>query len=223
MATPAPASGPSREAAGRPRRETRGRGGGAVVLAAALLAPAGCASSRLPPPAVAEAARTAPSYAARLRVSLRGPGVRGRADALIGFRRPDALRLEVPGPAGARLLAVASAGVLTAVFPSERAWTRGPATAEGVEALLGVGLSPAELMDLLVGVRPPRLVSYEARWGGALPRSLSASLPDGTRLTARVEDAEAGPPLRPEAFAEPRHEGYRRVDLAEARDLWMRP
>jgi hypothetical protein len=54
-------------------------------------------------------------------VSVSGPEVRGRSRVLLAFRRPDALRIEIPGPAGARLVAVVRAGRLTAVLPAERA------------------------------------------------------------------------------------------------------
>jgi len=45
-------------------------------------------------------------------------------------------------------------------------------------------------------------------------------LPDGTRLRARVDEAETGLELQAEAFAAPRHEDFRAVDAAEARRLW---
>ena len=179
----------------------------------------GCAGVVPPPPDVAERARAAASYNASLRVSLRGKDVRGATRALVAFRRPDALRLEIPGPAGARLVAVASEGTLTAVFPGERAVLRSAATAEGMEALTGLELSPRELIDLLVGVPPPRLRAFRVRWGGALPSWIEATLPDGARLTAVVESAEAGRELEAAAFVAPLADGYRSVEGTEARRL----
>jgi hypothetical protein len=182
---------------------------------------AGCATASLPPPvAVAERAAAARSYSARLRVTLRGPELRGRTAALVGFRRPGALRIEIPGPAGPRLVAVAREEILTAVFPGERAMFRGEATAVGLEDLLGVALSPAEVMDLLVGSPSPRVRDYRARWGPFLPRELQVTLPDGGRLKVAVESASLDPELPDAAFIEPPHEGYRAVDAAEARRLW---
>jgi hypothetical protein len=203
-----------------PRAPTR-----AAALAAFPLAVgasfAGCATASHPPPAgVAERAAAARSYSGRLRVTLKGPELRGRTAALVGFRRPDALRIEIPGPAGARLVAVARGLVLTAVFPGERAVFEGEATAEGLEDLLGVALSPAEVMDLLLGTPSPRVRDYRARWGPSLPRELRATLPDGGRLKVTVESATADPELPEAAFAEPPHEGYRAIDAAEARRLW---
>jgi hypothetical protein len=193
----------------------------AVVVCALWVA--GCASlPRVPPPETAARARAARSYSGSLRVSLRGPSFRGRADVVLALRRPDGLRLELPGPAGPRLIATARDGRLTATFPAERAVFTGDATAAGMEELLGVGLSPAELFDLLVGVGSPRLLSYEARWSASWPREMKAVLPDGAKLTATVLEADLDPELPPEAFAAPRHEGFRRVDAAEARSLWSR-
>ena len=192
---------------------------GAAVVAASLAA--GCASGpRLAPPAVAERARAAATYSGSLRVSLRGPEFRGRARVLVGFRRPDAVRIEVPGPTGPRLVAVIREGPLAAVFPADRAFFHGRATPEDLAALLGVALAPDELIDLLVGVRSPRLRAYDVRWGPALPREIDAVLPDGSRLKARVDDAEVGMALPAAAFEAPAHEGFREIDAAEARRLW---
>jgi len=191
----------------------------ALLLIAVSLASA-CASGGLPPPGVAEKARGISSYSASLRATLRGAQLRGGTRVLLAFRRPDALRLEIPGPTGARLVAVARGGRLTAVFPAERAVFEGAATAAEMDALVGVALSPEELIDLLVGVGAPRLKAYQARWGPALPRDIQAVLPDGSRLRARVDEAEAEPELPVAAFAPPSHAGYRRVDVEEARRLW---
>jgi hypothetical protein len=108
------------------------------------------------------------------------------------------------------------------VFPGERAVYQGPATAAEMEALLGVALTPAEVMDLLIGVPSPRLLRYRARWGSALPSRIEATLPDGARLTLGVEEADLGVRLSPRAFEEPPHPGFRSVDAAEARGLWGR-
>lgn len=193
--------------------------GAAAPFAFALLCGA-CASAGLPGPGVAERARGASTYSASLRASLRGPELRGRTRVLLAFRRPDALRLEIPGPTGARLVAVAREGRLVAVFPAERAVFEGPATPAALDALVGVALSPEELIDLLVGVPSSRLRSYRARWGPELPREILAELPDGSRLVARVDEAEADTELPAAVFAPPPHGGYRAIDADEARRLW---
>jgi len=190
-----------------------------VALSLAFLA-GGCASAVLPPLAVREEARAARTYSGRLRVSLKGPGLRAATRALVAFSRPDALRIEIPGPAGARLVAVAREGALAAVFPAERAVFLGRATPADLDALLGVGLAPEEVIDLLLGAPSPRLRASRARWGASLPAEVEATLADGSQLKAKVEDAEVGLELPKAAFAEPPHAGYREVSAAEARRLW---
>jgi hypothetical protein len=188
------------------------------LLLAALLA--GCATLPPPTPQAVARARAAQSYSGRVRVSLRARDFRARTPVLIALARPDMLRVEVPGPAGARLVTVAGGGQLVAVFPAERAVFRGAASALDLEALLGVALTPAEVLDLLLGQPPPRLARYEARWKDGLPIRVEATLPDGARLTATVEEAELDPVLPEGVFAEPMHQGYRSVDAEEARSLW---
>jgi hypothetical protein len=192
---------------------------GSIAVTAAVEGP-GCATARLPPPGVAERAAAADSYSARMRVTVKGPELRARTSALVGFERPDSLRVEIPGPVGARLVAVTREGRLTAVFPGERALYQDSASAASLEALLGVRLTPAEVMDLLVGKAPASVARYRAVWGTTLPREIDAMLVDGTRLDIRVEESEADLSLPPAAFEAPPHEGYRRVDAHEARQLW---
>jgi hypothetical protein len=191
----------------------------AAPLVFALLGHA-CATGGLPPPGVAESARATATYSASLTASVRGKDLRGRTRVLLAFRRPDALRLEIPGPVGPRLVAVTQQGRLVAVFPAERAVFESEATAAAFDALVGVALRPEELIDLLVGVPSPRLTSYHARWGTSLPRQIEAVLPDGARLVAKVEEAEKDTTLPEAAFAAPAHDGYRAIQADEARRIW---
>jgi hypothetical protein len=193
----------------------------AAALGLALaLAGAGCRSLAPPRPGVPEAARGVSSYSASLRVSLRGPELRARTAALVAFRRPDGLRVEVPGPAGPRLVAVASGGRLQAAFPQSRALFSAEASRESFASLFGIALDPSEVMDLLVGIRSPRLRAYEAGWGPVLPNAIRATLPDGGTLRLDVDDADAGVALPAAAFDPPPAPGYRVVDADEARRLW---
>ena len=205
-------------AAGRRGRIIRS-GPRAVLLLA--LAAAGCAGGfTVPDPATAAAAAATATYDARLRIALRGPELRARTPVLLAFRRPDGLRIEIPGPTGPRLVAVASGGRLWAVFPSQRAVFFGRATEADFEALLGVALTAPEVMDLLVGVPSPRLRAYEVLWRGPLPARIAATLPDGGRLTVNVDEADRDAALPEAAFAPPPHEGFRPVTAEEARGLW---
>jgi hypothetical protein len=78
----------------RPRRTE-------AALALALLA-SGCAGSFHPPsPGAAAALQAAPTYSAAVRVSVGGAILRGHAGAIVAWRRPDALRVEIAGPGGA--------------------------------------------------------------------------------------------------------------------------
>jgi hypothetical protein len=191
----------------------------AVLLALTLL-PAACATVAPPRPEVAERARLVQSYSARLAVRLNGPSLRARTQLLLAFRRPDSLRIELPGPGGLRLLAVTRDGALAAVFPRERAVFRSTATPADLEALLGVSLSPSEVIDLLVGIPSPRLRRYQAAWGPVVPRKLETELPDGAHLTVTVEQPEVDAAIAEAAFEEPPHAGYRSIDVDEARRLW---
>lgn len=190
---------------------------------AAALGIAACATASLPNPEVAARARSVGSYSAWLRVSLSGPQLRARTRALLAFRRPDALRIEVPGPTGVRLVAVMRGGRLWAVFPGQRAVFESAATHDQLADLLGVALSPVEMMDLLVGVPSSRLRGYKARWGPLLPREVEALLPDGARLKIGVEEPDTAALLADAAFESPPHDGYRSVGADEARRLWSRP
>jgi outer membrane lipoprotein-sorting protein len=180
---------------------------------------ASCARAVPPSPDVARRAAGLASYSASLRVSVSGGSLRGRSRALVAFRRPDALRIEIPGPSGARLVAVARDGRLTAVLPADRAVLESEASPAGFESLIGIALRPEELMDLLVGVAPAGARRYEARWGTVLPSRIDAVLADGTKLTVTVEDADAGESLAAAAFDPPPHAGHRGVDADEARRL----
>jgi hypothetical protein len=180
----------------------------------------GCAARSAPPPApVLESARALSTYSAELRAKVGGLGV-PRLTVLVGFARPDRLRFEIPGPAGVRLIAVAHAGVLTAVFPVERAVYEGEAEPRVLAEVLGVALAPKDVMDFLVGTSPASVQGYRADWGPALPRRVRGRLDDGTRLDVHVNDPISNPKLAAAAFTPPPHEGYRWVTAGEARALW---
>jgi outer membrane lipoprotein-sorting protein len=181
---------------------------------------ASCASAKLPTPETATQARASRTYSATVRVSVSGPDLRARGRAVIAFERPDRMRVEVPGPTGLRLVAVLRDGSLVAVFPADRVVFRDAASAAALHALFGLSLAPGEIMDVLVGAPPPSLRSFRARWGASLPRSIDATLADGTHLKLDVESADREVRIPEAAFEAPPHDGYRDVDAAEARSLW---
>jgi hypothetical protein len=152
-------------------------------------------------------------------VSVHGAELRGRSRALVAFRRPDNVRIEIPGPSGARLVAVTAAGKLTAVLPGERAMLESAAGPQQLEALIGIALAPPELMDVLVGAPPNSVRTYRVDWGQALPSRVRAELLDGTKLDAKVDEAEQDVELPKAAFEPPPCPGCRTIDADEARRL----
>jgi hypothetical protein len=179
----------------------------------------GCATCGLPPLETRQAFKSTEGLTGRLRVSVRGPERRGRATVLVGFRRPDALRVEIPEGVGQRLVVIARAERLCAIFPADRAVFRGPATAASVEAALSVALTPSEVMDLIVGAPSERLTVHHVRWRRDRPREVAVRLPDGTDLKMKMEEISLAPPAK-EAFEEPVLSGYRSISAEEARSLW---
>ena len=111
---------------------------------------------------------------------------------------------------------------MTAAFPADRAVYLSPATPDHLEALLGVGLAPGEMIDMLVGIPPVGVKEYRARWGRRVPEDIRARLRDGGQLRLEVEEVQLGPELPEAAFQPPPHERYRLVTAAEARQLWAR-
>ena len=180
-----------------------------------------------PPPDVAERARAASRPTARsLRVSLQRPGAaRPHARPSSPSRGPDALRIEIPGPTARACVAVTRDGRLTAVFPGERAVFEGDATPAELEALLGVALAPAEVMDLLVGAPlAARSRDYRARWGPTLPRALrrdAARRRAGSRRASRTPNVGADAARRGLRGAAARRATARWTPRRRAR-LWER-
>ena len=145
----------------------------------------------------------------------------GHATLLVGFSRPDRIRLEMPGPAGARFVLVTRGETLTAVFPHSRAFFLGQATAKTLFEITGVELSASGIMDLLVGRSPAEASGYRVEWGERLPRRVKCRLSDGTALDLKVARPDMGREIKEEAFVPPAHDGYRQVGAQEARDLWL--
>jgi len=190
-----------------------------VFIAAGFSA---CATtSHLPAPDIIAAARVASTYSAELQIGLRGPELYGRARTILGFRRPDRLRIELPSPQGARLVLVVKDGVATAVFPVERAYFEGPATVRTMGIVTGVALSVQDVMDLLTGGAPPGVSAHRVSWGPLVPSRVRGTLEDGTSLDIKVKEPQLGRDITEAAFLPPPHEGYRSVTAEEARDLWV--
>jgi outer membrane lipoprotein-sorting protein len=140
------------------------------VLALAVVA-ASCARTPpvLPPPlpldaseseaVLAELAREAMAIRRyRALVRIRGKGPEGGFDGklVVLFERPEKLRVELLGPFGStRWSAVSDEEGITAYFPGRRQYVREHDVEDIVGRLLGIRLSPAEVMALLSGVGLP--------------------------------------------------------------------
>jgi hypothetical protein len=95
-------------------------------------------------------------YQAILKIRGKGPEGRFTATQVLIFERPDRVRVELLGAFGStRWIAVASGGEILVWFPSRREFLRDSRVEEVVGALLGVPLSPEEVMAVLAGVGLP--------------------------------------------------------------------
>jgi hypothetical protein len=196
-------------------------GPAAAAIAVSTVVLAACAGHFRPAtPGAAAALREAGTYSAAVRVSVGGRILRGRASAVIAWRRPGSLRVEVAGPTGARLVAVAHDDRLTAVFPADQAVYRGAATREAFRDVLGLSLGPADVIDLLSGVAPASVRDYRADWGPIAPLRVEGRLQDGARLGVHIDEPEVGAAIPDAAFAPPPAPGYREVTAEEASRLW---
>ena len=152
------------------RRGPRARGSLHFVLCTALLA-SSCARHTLTLPTgggtplanasavhvdIAKACTGVRTLTAELALSGRagGEGVRGRA--VVGFERPDAMRLEGVAPIGPpAFILVAAHGTATLLLPRDERVLRDAKPEEILGALTGVALAPADLQAILSGCVVP--------------------------------------------------------------------
>lgn len=143
---------------------------GRLALVAAFVLP-GCrrAPPELPPPSpvdvaevqtrlaqLVQGADSVRRYQGFVRIRGRGPegGFSGRL--VVVFERPEHLRVDLLGAFGStRWSAVADEKGITVVFPGPEQYVQEEDIAEVVGRLLGVRLSPREVMALLAGVGAP--------------------------------------------------------------------
>ena len=161
---------------------------------AGLLAARACATA---PPAAAGGGERArpprPTWSGSLRVSVSGPDVRGRSRVAAGVppaRRRCASRCPAPrARASWRWLAT---GAWPRSCPAERAFLEARPRPRTWRRCWASRSTPARA-DGPAGGRGARAPARATRrsWGSALPRRVAALLPDGARLVATVEDAEA--------------------------------
>jgi outer membrane lipoprotein-sorting protein len=94
-----------------------------------------------------------------------GQGIRGRA--VVGFERPDAMRLEGVAPIGPpAFILVSTRGDATLLLPRDGRVLRGARPEEILGALTGVALAPADLQAILTGcVVPSATVASASQLG----------------------------------------------------------
>ena len=120
-----------------------------ILIVAALALSCGQSRPIIDP---ADLSATAHGYRALFKGESVGPDGKQRFRMAAVLSPPDRFRLEFFGPVGgARLVVAASGGQAVVLSPRERAWDRGPASAVGMERLIGVPLAPYDLVALLTG------------------------------------------------------------------------
>ena len=146
------------------------------------------------------------TFEGEARISFRIEGVRHKASAMVLFRRPDLLKIEVTGPLGMRLLTgVASSESLRIFLPRVGDLYEGPADGDILERITGVDLSAWPPWKALLGVpsfdsEPEREIEKQGDrlsvWtvGEKFKRRLTF---DGKSLTLAGEEIydEAGDPI----------------------------
>jgi hypothetical protein len=96
------------------------------------------------------------TFTAELGLSGRAGGNRVRGRAIVGFARPDALRLEGVAPFGPPAFILAARGATaTLLLPRDDRVVRNAPPDQILEALTGVELSPADLQAVLTGCAVP--------------------------------------------------------------------
>lgn len=141
-------------------------------------------------------------YQAILNVRGEGPEGRFRATEIVVFERPDRIRFELLATFGSsRWIAVTEEGQITVLFPRSREYLRESASEDVVSALLGVRLSPDDVMAILAGSGLPLSGAEPARAeriGERVHIVLSSQDSDGASLEVeqgQVREAE-GPHYR---------------------------
>jgi hypothetical protein len=101
---------------------------------------------------------------AELGLSGRAGDRRIRGRAIVGFERPDSLRLEGVAPFGPPAFILAARGATgTLLLPRDNRAVRGAPPADILDALTGVALSPADLQAVLTGCVVPAAMPSAGR------------------------------------------------------------
>lgn len=175
-----------------------------AVSVAVALTFAACAARRIslptdagaPFPDFAETYRMVTASCAGVRTLTAELGLSGRAGdrrirgrAIVGFARPDSLRLEGVAPFGPPAFILAARGATaTLLLPRDNRAVRGAPPADILDALTGVALSPADLQAVLTGCVVPAATPS----AGRLHQNGWASIDVGDETTLYLEREGAG-------------------------------
>jgi outer membrane biogenesis lipoprotein LolB len=122
---------------------------------------------------------------AELSLSGRANGERLRGTLIAGFRKPDAMRLELrAGPLGTLIFVLAAnADGATLLLPRDNQVARGPKAEDILGALTGITLSPDDLLAILTGC----VVPEPQATGGRVHTNGWASIELGGRATLYLQ------------------------------------
>jgi len=149
------------------------------------------------------------------RLTLRGPQGRFSTGVVFGVARPDSLRIEIPAGTGVRFLLVSANGALRADLPQDDAMFAGPATAEVMDRLFGIDVSPKDLVTAILGAPPP---AFRVGWrfDRSLPSQVIIDRASGASLSLTLKDPEIeAPPGRAFEFGPPRNQSWTLQEMSD--------
>lgn len=203
-----------------------------TALALALWQPS-CAT--LPRTETARPGSPTIGYRALFRGLAESPDGRDRFKVAVAIRPPDRLRMEFFGPVGGpRFVFAAAAARLVALDLAGRAYEEAGATAAAVERLLGLPVTPAGAIAILIGLSPGALRDPEGgaiilvvdygddvpRTGDDYPRQIRIDLPGRrTRVTLEAIEGPMNGDLPDALFTLEIPEGFSAGAPAAARPL----
>ncbi len=161
-------------------------------------------------------------------------GKKSRFEGALVAVAPDRLRVDISGPVGGtRAMLAVHNGRLRVLFPAQREYLEMDAAPEAWEALLGIGVDTATLIDLIRQAETGAPV-LPVRAGNGLVRTLTLDR-KGDHLVVAVPETPAGPfeqldlqlrevehpapgSIDPAAFRLEIPEGWRKLDLRSGSD-----
>lgn len=188
----------------------------ALLLVPISLFAEGCAArGHIATPDEMARLKASPGLSASGRLTLQGPRGKFSAPVVFGVARPGSVRIEIPSGTGLRFLLVATDGRLRADLPGDDAMFEGPGTAEIMDRLFGVGLTPEDLVGALLG-DPVESVRVVWRFERTRPAHIAIESANGSKLSLTVDDPEiAVPSEQAFSFGPPRLRSWTIGEMSE--------